>query len=72
MTEQEVIAFYRAKVVETALDLPLRESAAFLRGALTVAGNHEAMGEIRSAYMRLNSAAEQLELIEQPRTSPAK
>ncbi len=63
MSEAEDIAFFRATAAATARTLPLPDALRFLRGALLVASEHDAMSEIRVAYVQLHSSDSQLELI---------
>lgn len=63
MNEEEAIAFFRKLTIATARSLPMSESVDFLRGALAVAGDHEAVAELRAAYLQLRNIDAQLDLI---------
>lgn len=63
MNDFEVASFYRETVVALARTMPLAEAVKFLRGALIVAGEHEAMTDVRKAYVSLAHGDQQLELI---------
>lgn len=69
MSDAETIAFYRATLVATARTLPLADAVVFLRGALFVADDHHEMTEVRSAYVNLQQADAQLELIAGPQST---
>ncbi len=66
MNEEDAIAFFRESLIALARSLPVSQSVALLRGALLVANDHPAMHRIRGAYMALQTADTQLELIAGP------
>jgi len=63
MTSDDAIAYYVECITATARQMPLADARQFLRGALLVGGEHDAVAPLRQAYRRLHEAEEQLELI---------
>jgi hypothetical protein len=63
MSEGDAISFYVQRIADTARTMPLRDAAAFLQGALCLAGEHDAVAEVRTTYYRICESDAQLELI---------
>jgi len=66
VNDQEAIEYYVQTVAAQVRAMPLADAVIFLRGALTIAGEHPAMEELRGTFRDLSSADDQLELMLKP------
>lgn len=57
------VEFFIKETAAHARSLPLNEAVVFLKGALEIAGDNDAVKELRGTYVDLSSADDQLELI---------
>lgn len=66
MTEDEAIECYLQHLAGLARTLPIHDACAILRGALLVGEGHPALDRVGAAYVQLNAADDQLELLASP------
>lgn len=64
MSDEEAIATFTREVAAHAASLPVRESAAFLRGALALTGDRAEVQKLRDVYQPLKEAESEFARIE--------
>lgn len=63
MSNEDEIELYVRLLAAHVRQMPLREAVPFLKGALTLAGEHPAVEDLRGTCRDMASADDQLELI---------
>lgn len=58
--------FFVSECIKRSVDMSYRDRFTFLRGMLLLAGDVEEVADLRSAFMALEAADDQLELIAGP------